>query len=105
MSTANWLIWAIVLILQNASFTLVSRARNSGSLAFHALASIPSNGIWYISMFFVVGTFTSALMKTGDIWQVVFGGVFYTFFTMIGSVFMHWFSMRFLEKGKRKVGS
>jgi len=34
-----------LVILQDASFTLVSRARNSDSITYHTLASILSNGI------------------------------------------------------------
>jgi hypothetical protein len=37
-----------LVVLQNASFTLVSRARNSNSLVYHTIASILSNGIWLL---------------------------------------------------------
>jgi hypothetical protein len=37
-----------LVLLQNASFTLVSRARNSKSLAYHAGAAVLSNGIWLL---------------------------------------------------------
>jgi hypothetical protein len=43
----NYVLLFFVTILQNASFTLVSRARNSKSLLFHAIASVFSNGIWF----------------------------------------------------------
>ena len=35
----------LLVILQNASFTLVSRARNSPSLMYHGIASVLSNGM------------------------------------------------------------
>ena len=41
----NYFAWALLLILQNMAFTWVSRARNSGSLGYHAIASICSNGV------------------------------------------------------------
>ena len=50
----TWTLWALFLVLQNMSFTLVSRARNSGSLAFHAVAAIGSNGIWFASNFILI---------------------------------------------------
>lgn len=37
-----------LVVLQNASFTLVSRARNSKSLLYHGIASVLSNGIWLL---------------------------------------------------------
>lgn len=38
-----------LVVLQNASFTLVSRARNSKSLWYHGIASVLSNGIWLLA--------------------------------------------------------
>ena len=35
----KWVAWSLLLLIQNASFTLVSRARNSGSLGYHAVAA------------------------------------------------------------------
>ena len=96
----DWIVWALMLIAQNAAFTWVSRARNSGSLGYHALASVFSNGIYIVSMFFIVDKLKSA--GPGHIASVA---VFYTTFTLIGSVAMHHVSMKYLEKGKRKVGA
>jgi hypothetical protein len=45
-------IYALVFLLafvQNVSFTLVSRARNRSSFAYHLVASIFSNGIWFLT--------------------------------------------------------
>lgn len=74
-------------ILQNAAFTLVSRARNSSSILFHAVAAIFSNGIWYLVIKQVVTTFDSWVM-----------GITYIVGTVTGSVLMHYFSMNYLEK-------
>ena len=97
----TWLIWAALLIAQNAAFTWVSRARNSGSIGYHAIAAVFSNGIWILGMFLVV----NKLRQASGWEQIAAVAAFYTVFTVIGSVGMHWFSMRFLEKGKRKVGA
>ena len=96
----DWILWGVALMLQNASFTWVSRARNSGSIPYHATASVFSNGIWIASMYYVVGKIQAAV-SLSDRLSVI---AFYTACTMAGSVFMHWFSMRYLERGKRKVG-
>lgn len=100
----TYVVWALLLVVQNAAFTLVSRARNSGSYAFHASAAVGSNGVWLVSQFILVNEMI-ATMKDSDWSRAVFMGVFYTTFTVIGSVGMHWVSVRYLETGKRKVGA
>lgn len=86
------LVWACLsmiglTILQNASFTLVSRARNSTSIMFHGIASAFSNGIWLLVFMKVVQNF--------DNWQVM---VSYVVGATIGSMSMHYVSMKYLEK-------
>jgi hypothetical protein len=78
-------------VLQNASFTLVSRARNSSSILYHGSAAVLSNGIWLLVIRQVVMNMNSTtLMLT------------YLCGSVTGSVFMHWIAMRFIEKGKLK---
>lgn len=99
----TWVLWAILLLLQNASFTMVSRARNSKSLWYHALASVGSNGIWFLSLGLAINKVTDA-MKTGS-WVLMAGtAAFYTVFTVVGSVGMHHILMTHVERGKRQVG-
>lgn len=97
----EWFVWGILLICQNAAFTWVSRARNSGSVGYHAIASVSSNGIWILSTWIVIAKVTAATDWTDR----VFVALFYTACTVTGSVLMHWASMRYLETGKRKVGA
>lgn len=35
---------------QNVSFTMVSRARNRDNMAYHAICSVFSNGLWFLTM-------------------------------------------------------
>lgn len=88
----NYVLLFFVTILQNASFTLVSRARNSKSIFFHAVASVLSNGIWFI----VVRQVTQDEKNV----NVYLLGIVYTTAAVIGSITMHWFSMNVLEKLK-----
>lgn len=74
-------------ILQNASFTLVSRARNSDSIVFHTIAAVLSNGIWLLVIKQVVTNF--------DNWILMFT---YLIGSVTGSVLMHYFSMKYFEK-------
>lgn len=100
----SWLLWAGILLLQNASFTWVSRARNSGNVKYHAFAAVCSNGVWFVTQFIVVGVITTAI-KSHDIGLAVRAGLWYTLWTVVGSIGMHWFLMRHVEKGTRKVGA
>lgn len=98
----EWVIWGVLLLLQNMAFTWVSRARNSSSVSYHALASFFSNGIYIINQGVVINKFLSVERNTLAYWIVV---LFYTAFTMTGSLGMHYILMRYVEIGKRKVGS
>lgn len=81
-----------LVILQNASFTLVSRARNSNSLLYHAIASVLSNGIWLLVIRQVVINFNN--------WQLM---VAYVVGAVIGSVIMHHIAMKYFEKPKKSA--
>ena len=35
---------------QNISFTMVSRSRNRDNMTYHAICSVFSNGIWFLTM-------------------------------------------------------
>lgn len=76
-------------VLQNASFTLVSRARNSKSLAFHTIASILSNGIYLLVIRHVVTNLNN--------WVLM---VTYVVGAVVGGLIMHHISMNYLEKVK-----
>ena len=76
-------------ILQNASFTLVSSARNSDSMMFHAIASILSNGMWLLVIRQVVTNF--------DNWILM---VTYLIGAVIGSISIHYIAMKYFEKPK-----
>lgn len=98
--------WFFLLVLQNAAFTWVSRARNSGSYGYHALAAVFSNGIFFVSNITLIGLMTKFMANTDtpESVLVVYGSV-YIAGTVTGSVLMHWIAVRWLETGKRKVGT
>lgn len=80
------LVWAILLILQNAAFTWVSRSRNSTSIVEHAVASICSNALFIINLWFSVDYLRAAHDWVGRLSIAVF----YITFTTSGAVLMHW---------------
>ena len=79
-------------ILQNASFTLVSRARNSNSILYHTIASVLSNGIWLLVIRNVVTNFDNTTLM-----------ITYLIGSVIGSISMHYVAMKYFEKPKNKV--
>jgi hypothetical protein len=74
-------------ILQNASFTLVSRARQTKSLWFHGIASVCSNGVWLLVIRQVVTHLDSPILM-----------MTYLVASVTGSLLMHHVSMNYLEK-------
>ncbi len=79
-------------IAQNASFTLVSRARNSASLTYHTTAAVLSNGLWLL----MFRQLSYNLNSTGV-------AVAYLFGTVLGSVGMHWVAMHKIENRSAKL--
>jgi phosphotransferase system glucose/maltose/N-acetylglucosamine-specific IIC component len=97
------LAWALLLVVQNAAFTMVSRARNSGSDWYHGIAAVFSNGIWFAAFYFT-WNFLDAIKESGNTaYAMLIGGV-YIAATVTGSVTMGKFLRRFIERGKRRVG-
>ena len=91
------LLWPVTLacFLQNIAVTFVSRGRNSGSLPYHFVASIFSNGIYVVIFAFSIDILSNARES------VVLFLIIYTMSTVPGSLFAHWLAKRF-EKGKAK---
>jgi hypothetical protein len=73
-------------VAANASYTLVSRARNSKSLIYNGTASVISNSIFLLVLTQVVKKLDSPAIIAA-----------YVFGATTGSVLMHWFSMRHIE--------
>lgn len=77
----------LLTILQNASYTLIGRARNSKSLTYHTFAATCSNTMWVLVMRNVITKLDDNLLMT-----------VYIIGTVTGSVLMHYISMNFIEK-------
>ena len=103
MTMFTWILFALLLVSQNFSFTVVSRARNSGSDWFHAGAAVFSNGIWVVVNFILFQGWNKVLEQDSTALMAAVAG-FYIVFTVVGSVFGGKISRRFFESGKRKVG-
>lgn len=89
---SEWVIWAALLFLQNAAHTATSRSRNSKSLAYTAIASVFSNGIWFASQFYIVNQLLSVKDRPAAFAATL---VFYVVLTAAGSVASQWYLMKF----------
>jgi len=99
-----WIIWAVNLLAQNFAFTFVSRARSSGSLKRHVIAAIFSNGIWILQIQILFGAMMDYLTGKHGILPQVGVGLYYTVFTVAGSIAAHSWALK-TEKGKGAVGA
>jgi hypothetical protein len=96
--------WAVLLLLQSAANTFVSRSRNSGSYQLHLYASWASNGVWVSQQFISFGIFYK-LMQSGTWPERAAIAVFYTVVTSTGSVGWHYIQKTYIETtAARKVG-
>jgi hypothetical protein len=102
MSNETLPLWFLLLVVQNAAFTWVSRARNSGSLGYHAVAAVFSNGVWFVSQFLMIAAVTGPGVTFA---RAVLLSAVYVAGTVTGSILMHYVALRWLEKGKRRVGA
>lgn len=93
----EWIIWGILLFLQNAAHTATSRSRNSKSLVYTAVASVFSNGIWFASQFYIVHQLISV---EGNPLKFAATLAFYIVMTAAGSVA----SQRWLMKFENRKG-
>jgi uncharacterized membrane protein YjjB (DUF3815 family) len=83
----SWLVMMIMAFFQNVSFSIVSRSRNRDSKLYHFIAAIGSNGVWFMTMKY--------LIVSHDMTWVLF--IPYTIGTVTGSVTGQAISM-WLEK-------
>lgn len=97
--------WALVLIAQSAATTWASRARNSASVPYHALAATFSHGVWFCSNLLLLESVWAKAQDGASIGTYAALGLFYTTFNVIGGVLTHYVSMHYLESGKRRVGA
>lgn len=78
-----------VAFIQNISFSMVSRARNRSNMAYHAICSVFSNGLWLITL----GLVGTELILNSNYWMAIP----YILGTVSGSLFGAKVSMK-IEK-------
>jgi len=56
MSFVSVLVMMVMAFAQNVSFSIVSRSRNRDSKLYHFIAAIFSNGVWFMTMKYLIVT-------------------------------------------------
>lgn len=83
----------LICFAQNVSFTFVSRGRNSGSLLYHLVAALFSNGLYAVMLFLSIDVLTTAKADPAPFVLI------YAASCLSGSVLAHWLALR-VERGK-----
>lgn len=101
----KWIAWGVLLALTNGASTLTSRARNTPSYAYHGCAAFFNHGIWAVTNVMFVGVALD--IGKGDLtgWAAVGALGYYAVCSTAGSILVHWLSIRYFEKGNRRVGA
>jgi len=100
----RWLLWGALLALTIGASTLTSRARNTPSYGYHAAAAMFNHGTWFCTnVMFVKVAIDIGNQPTLREGMLAFG--FYVVCSTIGSVFVHFISINYFEKGHRRVGA
>lgn len=100
----RWIVWSAVLICMAAASTLASRARNTSNLFYHACCAVGSHGTFIVAQFIGVDLIVE-IVRTKSWTLAAAGFLVYVSASTSGSVLSHFISMRYLEKGSRRVGS
>lgn len=62
--------------IQNVSFTMVSRSRNRDNMSYHAICSVFSNGLWFLTMHQLVVADLDYMLAIPYIIGTVCGSIF-----------------------------
>jgi uncharacterized membrane protein YfcA len=81
MSNAIWVLF--LAFAQNVSFSIVSRSRNRNNMTYHLIASVFSNGIWFLTMRELVVSDLSLALAIPYIIGTVAGSIFGVKLSMI----------------------
>ena len=100
----KWVLWGLLLVLTNGASTLTSRARNTPSFGYHAIAACINHGVWMITNVMFIGVAID-IAKSPSLTYGIQAFLFYTSCSTVGSVTVHWLSIKYLEKGNRRVGA
>ena len=93
----NYWILIPILIAQQFSYVLVSRARNSNSIMYGTIGSVAANSTYFIGQILMVDQFMKILREPNMNHALVLGAIYITIMTLTASV-SQWVCMRGFER-------
>lgn len=100
----RWLIWAALLVSTSSSSTAASRARNTNSYGYHAVAALFSHGTFFVAQLIGIDLIVEIIRKH-DGALALKGFLVYAVANTAGSLAAHWLAIHHFEKGDRRVGA
>lgn len=95
----NYWQWCFILAVQQFSFVVVSRARNSNNLWYGGIASVFSNGIWFLQYLFLTDGVMKVL-KDSDWTEATKMGILYVLVNAVFAVLAQKVCMKWFERVK-----
>lgn len=99
----EWLLWGVLIAIQNAMFTWTSRARNSDKILQHAIAIPIAQCVYFLCSLFALDNGIK-VVREGNYAAGAAQLLLYMFCTSVGSLSSHWIALRH-KKLKTKVRS
>ena len=93
----NYLEWSLLLAIQQFSFVVVSRARNSNNLWYGGIASVFSNGIWFLQSLLLTDGMIKVLQDS-DWTTATKMGILYVTVNAVFAVIAQKVCMKWFEK-------
>jgi len=93
----NYLEWSLLLAVQQFSFVVVSRARNSDNLWYGGIASVFSNGIWFMQSLLLTDGMIKVL-RDSDWTTATKMGILYVTVNAVFAVIAQKVCMKWFEK-------
>jgi len=93
----NYWILIPILIAQQFSYVLVSRARNSNSIMYGTIGSVAANSTYFFGQILMVDQYMKILRESNMNHALVLGAIYITTMTLTASV-SQWVCMRWFER-------
>jgi hypothetical protein len=102
MGISEWVLWAVLLFLQQFTFLFSGRAKSSGSLTYSFIAGLGSHSTWFFSNLFFVRSIIE--FRDAPIGVKLAVCAFYVAFCQAGTQIALRIAHR-IERGKMRVGA
>lgn len=93
----NYWVLIPILIAQQFSYVLVSRARNSNSILYGTIGSVAANSTYFVGQILMVDQFMKIIREANMNHALILGATYITTMTLTASV-SQWVCMRWFER-------